>query len=612
MANVGFKLGPQSALDDLLILGTGANATPGSFYLTSDTHRLYIGQEDKSIVPVNEGIITVETLDDLPPVNSANKAAYAGRFYYVTGTTAKPVNVLCIFNGDSWIQLNPDTSVGGVEWTVVEVQDNEIKINNIVYNMTNGNKTPVESNDMKFVGTNGIDIDVSSANDANGIPHYTITFKGDQYTLGVEGATEDNKNIVNVKLTSDENHNSNFKFVPDKFKSTDTEENIKFTVDGSNVKIAVKDSKNESITVAPSGTAGFDINIKDNQGAIVAGSFDPKIQIGDTNKSTVSFGADGVAVLDVYSKRDIQDTLKALNAMTYRGTVGNPGGSAATHIKWDATNQTTTVTKNGVNVDVHIGDTFLISEDGISVDGSTKLTIGTILIAKGTENAATGIIPPSSLRFDVVESTNNTDTTYHFGILETPGETNVGGITLAALGGAESGILKIKGDADKHIKISRVSDSSNHSETLTISHGAVSRTDTNPTTVIKMTGMVAGGITNFGRSVEIPVVTAVTSDAYGHVTGITVQKYQIEDTCGTLTDNLYDTTVYTKDGKNIGIIKSAVSLTAQSGASQTVEKYLAFSSNSLTITNDDSNGISNGSSTTASGLKIDLVWGSFS
>ena len=64
MANVSFKLGLQSAIDQLLIAKTGAEE--GSFYLTSDTHRLYIGGKtspgdtDVQVFPVNEGVTTVD------------------------------------------------------------------------------------------------------------------------------------------------------------------------------------------------------------------------------------------------------------------------------------------------------------------------------------------------------------------------------------------------------------------------------------------------------------------------------------------------------------------------------------------------------------------------
>jgi len=83
---IGFKLGLQSAMDEMLAKnGTAqANGVHGTFYLTSDTHRLYIGNSDKSISAVNEGVITVSTIDDLPDIDTdAQKKAHAGQFYYI-------------------------------------------------------------------------------------------------------------------------------------------------------------------------------------------------------------------------------------------------------------------------------------------------------------------------------------------------------------------------------------------------------------------------------------------------------------------------------------------------------------------------------------------------
>ena len=609
MANVGFKLGPQSAMDVLLGQKTAANAIEGSFYLTSDTHRLYIGCDDGSIQPVNEGIITVTNIEDLPDTRS-NPTAYAGRFYYVTGTAQKPINILCIFNGQTWVQLNPDTSVGGVEWSLFEITDNEIRVNNIVYNMVGGNKTPVESNDLVFKGTNGIDVDFTKTIDANSIPHYTITFKGDQYELGVTQDGDD----VNLALTSDEGHNSNVKFIADKFGS-ETETNVSFDVDADgNIKVGVRDSKNDSMSILGSAAGGFDVQLRDNHGHTIATDFRPQIIIGDTNKETVDF-INGQATLNVYSKADIEDTLKALNAMTYRGTVGNPGGSAATRINFDPTTGQLTVYNGQNQVDVSIGDMFMVSTDNITINGSTKLNIGTLLIAKGTEDPATGFITAATLAFDVIEATTDTDSTYYFKSLSTT-NTNTGGVTLVNQNGAEFGVLEIKGDEDKHIKINRGTvnlGNGGYQETLTISHGKVDRQDDIATTAISMASIKVNNIDNYGREVTIPAVTAVTTDESGHITGITVKKYTIQDTCGVLSSALYDTTAYdTAAGKSVGIVKSTIGLTSSSGAEDTRDKYLAFSSNSLKITNDDTNGISLGSSTVAHGLQIDLVWGSFS
>lgn len=78
-------------------------ATDGYFYLTTDTHRLYVGQGE-ALVPVNEGVLTVANIEALP------ESAHAGDFYYATAE-----NVLCVYNGSQFIQINPDTGMTSVE-----------------------------------------------------------------------------------------------------------------------------------------------------------------------------------------------------------------------------------------------------------------------------------------------------------------------------------------------------------------------------------------------------------------------------------------------------------------------------------------------------------------
>ena len=79
-----------------------ANVTveDGTFYLTTDTHRLYVGQ-GTDLCPVNEGVTTVANVEGLP------ETAVTGSFYYATEE-----NILCVYNGQTFVQINPDTDTG--------------------------------------------------------------------------------------------------------------------------------------------------------------------------------------------------------------------------------------------------------------------------------------------------------------------------------------------------------------------------------------------------------------------------------------------------------------------------------------------------------------------
>ena len=91
MANVLFKRGLENVLMGL------STYTDGCFYLTEDTHRLYVGQ-GTALVPVNEGVITVANIASLPATG------ITGSFYYATAE-----NILCVYNGKTWVQVNANT-----------------------------------------------------------------------------------------------------------------------------------------------------------------------------------------------------------------------------------------------------------------------------------------------------------------------------------------------------------------------------------------------------------------------------------------------------------------------------------------------------------------------
>lgn len=117
MANVYFKRGTQAALNTL-INGTGNRFEDGSFYLTTDTDRLYVAQSASELVELNKSITVVPSTSQLPTTG-----VEVGQFYYVSGTNLHNGeqtgngNILCVVtncdaNGanPTWVQVNPDTN----------------------------------------------------------------------------------------------------------------------------------------------------------------------------------------------------------------------------------------------------------------------------------------------------------------------------------------------------------------------------------------------------------------------------------------------------------------------------------------------------------------------
>lgn len=95
--NLKFLRGLQAALPTVGVDGT--------IYYTTDTSKLFMGVGE-AIVPVNECIITVANLNELPA------SEHAGQMYY-----ALAENVLAVYDGAKFTQVNPDR--GATEFETV-------------------------------------------------------------------------------------------------------------------------------------------------------------------------------------------------------------------------------------------------------------------------------------------------------------------------------------------------------------------------------------------------------------------------------------------------------------------------------------------------------------
>ena len=102
-ANVMFKRGTQSSFNNL------STYQDGCFYLTTDSHRLYIGTGNNKADLVSQSVITypnwaaIEALSNSSSPNYAPGLCSEGQFYY-----AKAENILCTYSNGKWIQINPD------------------------------------------------------------------------------------------------------------------------------------------------------------------------------------------------------------------------------------------------------------------------------------------------------------------------------------------------------------------------------------------------------------------------------------------------------------------------------------------------------------------------
>lgn len=550
MANVGFKMGAQEALETI---HENKTAIEGTFYLTSDSNRLYIGKGDGTVAPVNEGVITVDKVENLPSVSDADLTA--GSFYY-----AKEDNILCVYNGQQWVQVNSvvtNTSVANVVATVEGVATVTTSVTDSL------NQT--KSGSFSIKGADGISID------SNGT---TITISGSPVELKTAEVEGENAAIIQ-HVHKDGTAAGAAKIIG----------GTNVTVEGSEDGIVISaedlNTTNSSVAVTNGAESGFIVSVTDSDNKTVSGGFDPVIKIGKT-ESEVKF-VSGVADLDVYTTGEVDaikegleeqlaKELKAFNAMEYQGTVGAIDATVGTELPTEGV-------KNGFS--------YLVTGDNFSFDG-TSYPAGTLVVAQGEESEETGFIPAEEISWAFVTGSTS-DTTYS-------GHAVAGGITLQR-STDNAVVMKLTAEAGdiegiglgEDIKITS-SASTGSEQVLTIAHKRYSDTltgtaDTAPEAMTAMEG-----------AYEIPVISDIII-SNGHVTGYKTKTYTVTDTNATLSGVATEVSNVT-DGVSI---KNSVSLTNSINGTTTKDASFSLQSSSLVVEANEAK----------TGMSINLVWGEF-
>lgn len=625
--NLGFKVGPQSKIDTIIANSTGA--VEGVFYLTYDTHKLYIGVASGSVTPVNEGVVTVASVADLPQVTTTNKKALTGSFYYATKE-----NILCIYNGTAWAQINTDTYLVESKFTTSD-EDTEdlVKVNSLLKDSSGTH--PVQ--DSFYVqGKNGIK--VKAATKSGETDKKVVEVEGDTYKLSAKTSSATSSNDVTIHLESENTENdSDIKFTADKFEKEETAA-VKFDkTDDNNIVIKVRDTVNSALDIKENSAGGFTITVTDSYNKPVYDTVDPTIKYGLNGQETAHFLA-GQAVLDILSKEDFNEAMRVLNAMTYRGTIGTDGSAG---VSIEVSSGTTKILKSdGTEYPCHVGDMFLISTQDTPY-GSKKLSVNTLLIARNKNTDpdesgedANGIIPASELEFDIVVATIDTDTQYIFqSRTYSNSDSSIGangaGIQLYARTGAqgldgafEIGAVKssgAEGDSSQvtGIEVSETTETvGSHNgvkKSVVLKHGTTSRKDE---TLTADGNYDHPDSDSQGSSITIPVVVAVETNATGHVTKVKTRNYTIRDTNTVLTSVGLATGAYTTGGginaggKSVGALTNTVTVTTGYNKPISKSDSFVFSSETLQISADSTLGESSGAAAQA-GLSINMLWGSF-
>lgn len=557
--NIGFKLGLESRLS-----AADFTAQNGVFYLTSDSHRLYIGNADGSISPVNQGVINV-------PAMPTNKDAIPGQFYYITGD-----NILAMYNGKQWMQVNPDTHVTALAQNAAAVADGNAATIRMTLTQDGGNQAAEEtihSNLVTLKGGNDIVITVDEETEE-------ILITDADYSLETSGEA----NAVKFNLMRDPaDGDKAVEGTPVTFTGTNgvsiTQKDNVITINAAELSNSADENQIESAAFA-NVAQGFDLTLKRKSGqSLAAANVDPIITYGETPND--QHFVNGKAALSVYTIAEvdakIKSSLQSFNALTYRGTVG-PDGTV------------TALPSSGVAN----GDVYMATGD--YSDGATTYHNGTLFIAQGTEGVD-GFIT-GAINWTQVENYNtDTQTIVNLGADNTLSLSNTvqdgsnpGGTTF--LGSYK--VVTKAGDPLATTDVTTARQTGGSDKVVTISHNVSGYTHTKSTAstaddtqvlfstneLLKNIGVDDWGHVKSSVDTTIEVPTEIFSEAettaVSSVTGTAGAKMT-----GTFTDSLAL--------KNAGTGKTISTITTKT----------QVSSETLTLAVD------------GSALKMDLMWGSF-
>ena len=592
-SNVKFLLGTQDALEGYI---TGSKqAANGTFYLTKDTHRLYVGTHDRVAVPVNEGVISVDSIDSLPGVGGTYGQPHPGEFYY-----AKAENILCVYAGPKntatgtggWVQINSNTNtyIAQADTSIVPVTGVATAFK-VLQTLTYNNNTTTD--DHFIIDTAG---GVSAAVSSDG---KTLTLTGAVIKQFNTTAAADSKSGT-VELEDTKGNKVSFDI---KGGSNVT---ITKTSTGSGLEVGVTDMTNTGVSVTPgtdTNKTGFIVGVSDIAGSVET-DFDPIIRFvenkGDATKQKnvdIHF-QNNIADLPVYTRDEIDAKYLALNSMTYMGLVG-ASANTADHVQaWSAIyNQANTH---------HIGDTYLFSSDVTytPAGSTTAVTIkkGSLAIARGTENANGTLTTP---QWDIVADSGDTDTKYK--LVNTSTTRSAGAISgggtvnlLGVLNNTEEDGGKLTFADGTSIKVDVAAASDNKNATITVTHADVAKT-TPSGTVEQRKAAYAKSTNSALAETTLTVVESVTTNAQGHVTEVKTNTVTLRDTNATVSE-IKTVASAVADDKSYATMTQ--SLTLIDGTGTEMDKK----SSNWTLASDSLQFSKNAA---GDNVKVDLVWGTF-
>ena len=512
--------------------------TNGTVYVTTDEHAMYVDLGGERIRLGD--FIVVANVDSLPTSPTPHQSA----LYYAVAE-----NILCRYNGTAWVQINSQKKLADL-----------IKTTSTTYTAASNVGTATT----KFTGADGSFVNstlkVSSGN-AN-----TVTVTADNTNGLVINAADTIKStsatVAENKLTVTETtsgYGANGAALTASSKTAYTLEfknaggtSISSTQTGTDVSVSI-DSKPAAITPSfdAAGVLGIEQTCADGS-KVKSSTITPTIKIGKGTQVQATF-ANGVAnFTGVYTAAEVDaaitNQLKTANAMVFMGAVGGDVNlpASAAH-----------------------GATYIVDTAGQIKDGSGKAVqanaqIGDLFIATGTET--NGTISGTALKWQYVPS------------------------------GDDDNILPVVTITDGSFTVSKKVGSSTASDLgkLTFSDG-LTATASGPTLAVKHTTKTPTKNTDSAnKTTTFDAISALTFDAYGHVSAYTVSTYTIPDNA---ISGVTDT---------IGTVDNSVEVTTKVTQTSGNNK-----SDTFKITSSGNSSILVTGNATSKTVNIDICWGTF-
>ncbi len=477
---VKFLRGTQAQLN--AIINTD-KIKEGSFYLTNDTDRLYVGKADKKLALLNQGVKIIANQSELPAAGTP--AAELNDFYYIVNG-----NILAYYDKTTtptaphYVQINPDEDtklVASTEALKATVADNTATVSMVVAD-GKGNQA-VGS----YKVSSGSD-NVSIAATADG---YSIAVAApDTVDYSVEAKDGEVENEVKVDL---------MKAIGSQEASVDSTVILKAAGKASidlvsdAIVITGADQTIDSAALDFDANGNLGLTVVQKGATIAAGEVTPVIQVGKTVQD-FKF-ANGTATLPVYTQTEIDNLIadfeSKANAMSYRGTI-------------------TTVAELDSKVAEH-GDVYMLN----AVDGIHG--VGDLFIY----DANRGV-------WDHIPAGHDIDTKYTF---EAVGNAaNV--LNIAELGTHKASIAVKSGDM---ITATGAVAEGTNDLVVTVNHNKV--TDASP--------VKGAAAQESKKELKFDVVESVTKDEYGHVSAVATKEITVVDTHNNLQNVIINTATVT-------------------------------------------------------------------